>query len=329
MPTEIDVSSAPEFSVVIPAFNEASSIPELVKRIDAVFTGGFSERRSYEIIVVDDGSKDDTRDVVREYGKKYHTLRIIVLRRNVGKSMALMTGFLKSRGKFVVTLDADLQDCPEDIPGLVEKIEEGYDLVSGKRSKRQDSLIRRIGSFFYNYTVRKLTGLEINDLNCGFKIYRREVVEALAIYGQFHRYIPLIAFQAGFKVTEAPVQNMPRKHGTSKFSTFRYQGLFDLMSIIFTYRYNLSPLHFFAKISAVFVFPSAVILTYLVGGYLLTLLGIVEVYIGPRPLLSLSLTMFMIGVSIFLTGFVCDFMLNHMIKHRIEDLCNMNIEEEN
>jgi glycosyltransferase involved in cell wall biosynthesis len=319
----------PRFSVIVPAYNEAASLAELCERIDAVFNDLFSTPQSYELIIINDGSTDTTRQTLGELKTKYPTLRPIHLRRNVGKSLTLMTGFLKTNGSIVFTLDADLQDCPEDIPLLVEKLDCGFDLVSGRRLKRYDTFIRRLGSRLFNKTIQRFTGLEIHDINSGFKAYRAEVAGKLTIYGQFHRYIPLLAHQAGYKVTECAVRNMPRAHGISKYPTFRPEGLFDLLSIIFMNQYNMSPLHFFAKAAAIFIIPSVLIIAYLGTGYVLALLGLWDgVLLGPRPLLSMSLTMFLIGVNIFLTGFVCDFILNHIIQNRIKDLSEMNIEAE-
>ena len=322
-------SVPPIYSVVVPAYNEAASLPELCARIDAVFAGQFENAQSYELIIISDGSTDSSRQVLSELKEKYSSLRPVHLRRNVGKSLALMTGFLKTRGSIVLTLDADLQDCPEDIPLLVDKIKSGFDLVSGRRIDRKDTWARRLGSRLFNRTSQHFTGLKIHDLNSGFKAYRAEVAQKLTIYGQFHRYIPLLAHQAGFKVTECSVRNMPRMHGSSKYPTFRHVGLMDLLSITFTHQYNMSPLHFFAKIAAIFVIPSALIIIYLILGYILSLFGLWDgVLLGPRPLLSMSLSMFLIGVNIFLTGFVCDFILSHTIQNRIKVLCDVNIEDD-
>ena len=228
----------PEYTVVIPAFNESESLPELVRRVDAAFRQGFDEPKLYEIIVVDDGSTDDTRDVLARLREEHTCLRAVILRRNAGKSMALMTGFLKSRGARVVTMDADLQDNPEDMPNLLRKLNEGFDLVSGWRQNRQDKSFRKIGSKIFNSAVAKTTGLKLHDLNCGFKLYRQEMVKALCVYGQYHRYIPLQAHLMGFRVSEEKIGNTQRKHGKSKYKAFRYQGLFDLLSILFTYKYG-------------------------------------------------------------------------------------------
>ncbi len=323
-----DSEAVPVFSAVTPAFNEVESIPELVERIDAVFSTGFSKPQSYELIIVDDGSTDGTRDLLKELSEQRSQVRPIILRRNAGKSMALMTGFLNARGRCIVTLDADLQDNPEEIPDLVAKLAEGYHLVGGCRQRRQDTAIRKLGSLVFNWTVRKAAGLDIKDLNCGFKVYRAEVIKTIAVYGQFHRYIPLLAHFAGFKVAEHPVRNSARKHGTTKYPTLRYQGLFDLLTILVIHKYNLSPLHFFAKIAALFAIPSGAVLGYFVTRHLLSAIGIGgDFLITERPLLSISLTMFLIGVNVFLTGFVCDFVLHHLIRGRIDRMSELNVEE--
>lgn len=319
----------PEFSVVIPSYNEVESLPELIERVRAVFSGGFDSPKTYEIIIVDDGSNDGTGDYLSKSTQSISELRAIILRRNVGKSMALMTGFLKSRGNYVVTLDADLQDNPEDIPAMLTKMGQGFQLVTGYRRKREDTLFRKIGSSIFNATVRKSTGLNIKDLNCGFKLYKAEVVKTISIYGQFHRYIPLLAHFAGFNVGEQFVKNSPRKYGISKYKTIRYQGIFDLFSILFIHNYNLSPLHFFAKIAAVFGVPSSLILLYFLFRHAISFVGVGTQYqIIERPLLSISLTMFLISIIILLTGFVCDFILHHSLPTQISRMSNLHIKEE-
>jgi glycosyltransferase involved in cell wall biosynthesis len=321
-------NEAPAVSVVIAALNEAESLPELIERIEAVFQSGFDGPRSFEVIVVDDGSSDGSRALLRGLAVGRPHLRPIFLRRNVGKSMALTSGFQKARGAYVVTLDADLQDNPEDIPALIEVLERGDDVIAGRREKRQDTWSRKLGSWVFNRTVRSMTGLDIQDLNCGFKAYRLEVVKSIAVYGQFHRYIPLLAYFAGFTVAECPVRNSPRKHGVSRYPTIRYRGLFDLFTILFVHKYDLSPLHFFAKIAAIFLIPSTLILGYFIGRHVLSMIGIGgEFLITERPLLSISLSMFLIGTNIFLTGFVCDFVLYHLIQGRIHRMSDLNIEE--
>ncbi|MDA1133290.1 MAG: glycosyltransferase family 2 protein, partial [Proteobacteria bacterium] len=280
----------------------------MVGRVDEVFRGGFGRNVEHEIIVVDDGSADDTQSVLVRLCSQYPQLRAVVLRRNSGKSMALMAGFALARGNVIVTLDADLQDNPEDIPALAESLATGFDLVIGRRQKRKDTLIRKLGSRLFNWAVRRAAGVSVRDMNSGFKIYKAEVIRNIAVYGQFHRFIPLLAHSYGFKIGECPVRNSPRRYGSSKFTTLRYQGLVDLLSLLFIHNYHLSPLHFFAKMSAVFVVPSASILMYFILRHVLAAIGIGGPYmITERPLLSISLTMFLIGINVLLTGFVCDF----------------------
>lgn len=311
-------------SVIVPAFNEAESLSELLPRLDAVLTAV-----PHEIIIVDDGSTDGTADFLRQAVKDNAGLRIFILRRNLGKSMALAVGFENARNPIVVTLDADLQDRPEDIPALVQKLNEGYDLVSGQRGRRHDGLLRKFVSWLFNRVVSRLTGLEFKDLNCGLKAYRSEVVKTVPVYGQFHRYIPLLAHMAGFKVTEQAVTNEPRKYGVSKYKTFRYEGIWDLFSILFTYNYKFRPLHFFAKIALLFLIPSTLILLYLVGGYFYWLFGgsLEQPSLFARPMLSMSLTMFVVGTIVFVSGFICDFILHHVISGNLSHVSRMSVRE--
>jgi len=311
-------------SVIVPAFNEAESLLELLPRLDAVFSAV-----AHEIIIVDDGSTDGTADFLRTAAKDIAVLRIFILRRNLGKSMALAVGFENARHPVVVTLDADLQDRPEDIPALLQKLDEGYDLVSGQRGQRHDGFLRKLVSWIFNRVVSRLTGLKFKDLNCGLKAYRSEVTKTVPVYGQFHRYIPLLAHMAGFKVTETPVTNEPRLYGESKYKTFRYEGIWDLFSILFTYNYKFRPLHFFAKIALVFLVPSTVILLYMVGDFFYWLLtgSLDQPSLFSRPLLSMSLTMFVVGAIIFVSGFICDFILHHVISGNLGHVSRMSVRE--
>ncbi len=311
-------------SVIVPAFNEAESLSELLPRLDAVLGSV-----PHEIIIIDDGSTDGTADFLRAAAKDNAVLRIFILRRNLGKSMALAVGFENARHPIVVTLDADLQDRPEDIPSLVKKLDEGYDLVSGQRSQRHDGFLRKFVSWVFNRVVSRLTGLKFKDLNCGLKAYRAEVVKTVPVYGQFHRYIPLLAHMAGFKVTEAPVTNEPRLYGESKYKTFRYEGIWDLFSILFTYNYKLRPLHFFAKIALLFLIPSSLILMYLLGDYFYWLFGggQEQPSLFSRPMLSMSLTMFVVGTIVFVSGFICDFILHHVVSGNLSHVSRMSVRE--
>jgi glycosyltransferase involved in cell wall biosynthesis len=311
------------YSILVPIYCEASSIAELCGRIADVFAS-MGKADDFEIVFVDDGSTDDTAAVLRRITTERRYVRAVTLRRNCGKSLALSAGLRYVRGKVIITMDGDLQDNPEDIPAMLVVLDRGNDLVNGWRVKRQDTFIRKIGSRVYNATVKCVSGLRLHDMNCGMKAYRSDVVRALSLYGQYHRYIPLQAHLAGFKVTETPVSNSPRKFGSSKFRTFRYEGLFDLISLVFLHRYGLRPMHFFGKISLAIVIPSALILVYLVLEQARYWLGIGEPVLN-RPLLAFSLTSFLLGVLIFTTGFVCDFILHHQIQSRMNNIIGLNL----
>lgn len=311
-------------SVIVPAFNEAESLAELLPRLDRVFADV-----PHEIIVVDDGSDDGTEKFLRDAVKENPSLKTKILRRNLGKSMALAVGFESAQYPTVITLDADLQDRPEDIPALIEKLDQNFDLVSGQRDQRHDGFLRKFVSWLFNRVVSRLTGLKFKDLNCGLKAYRSEVVKTVPVYGQFHRYIPLLAHMAGFKVTEVAVTNEPRKYGESKYTTFRYGGIWDLFSILFTCNYKFRPLHFFAQLSLLFLIPSSLILMYLVAGYFYWLFSgsLGQPDLIPRPLLSLSLTMFVLGAIIFVSGFICDFVLHHVVSGNIGHISKTRVRE--
>lgn len=315
-------------SVVVPVFNEKESIEELIERIVATMAKTEYTNR-FEILFVDDGSTDGSRAEITRMSQKYPFVRVASLRTNFGKSMALMTGFLHAEGEFIITMDADLQDNPEDIPLLLKTLNDGqYDLVSGWREKRSDTKSRKLGSRMYNKTIQIFSGLDIKDQNCGFKIYRKSLAERLNIYGHFHRYLPMQAHLMGYKVGEAPVTNSERKYGCSKYRTIRYEGLFDFLSVLFLVRFGYSPLHFFGIIAMMFIIPSAAILAYFVGMHILHLFTPIGSNLVDRPLLSISLTAMLTGIIILVTGFVCDFFLYHhsranrraMVDYAVKDV---------
>lgn len=312
------------FSVVVPCFNEAGSIGELASRLRSVFESAFPADR-FEIVFVNDGSTDNTERTIIALAAVEPSVGVISLRRNCGKSLALMAGFKAAQGEYIVTMDGDLQDRPEDIPGLVAKIEQGFDVVSGWRQQRQDTQSRSVGSRVFNAALRVASGLHLHDFNCGFKIYRREVLNKIVVFGQYHRFIPLIAYLAGFRVGEAPVGNDARKHGASKFVTFRYQGLFDLLSILFTHRFGLSPLHFFGTVSAFLIIPSGLLIGFFFISQIFYLLGAGEQFmVVTRPLLLLSLFSFLSGILVLLSGFICDFVLHHQIGDQIDSIIEIS-----
>jgi glycosyltransferase involved in cell wall biosynthesis len=316
------------YTVLVPIFCEAESLVELSDRVQAMFTE-LGAADDFELLFVDDGSTDGTADLIGQMATERPYVRALHFRRNFGKSLALMAGFLKSRGRVIITMDGDLQDMPEDIPALIAKLESGFDLVSGLRVDRNDTGIRKLGSRLYNTVVRRVTGLELSDLNCGFKAYRQEVVKTLCIYGQYHRFIPLQAHLVGFRCGEVPVRNSARKHGQSKFRTLRWEGLFDLLSMLFTYRFGLAPLHFFGVVSVILIAPAGLIVAYLMVMQLLHWAGTGLGYmVVERPMLSMSLSSMLMGLIVFLTGFVCDFVLHHQIRSRIGAIVDMSIARE-
>ena len=315
-------------TIVIPAFNEAESVPEMVERIVQVLkVTSFAGR--FEILYVDDGSTDGTVPAIRQIARRYPFVRVASLRTNIGKAMALMVGFTKARGDVIVTMDADLQDNPEDIPELVARLEEGkLDLVCGWRQKREDTAFRRAGSWLFNRVIHRLTGLSIRDQNCGFKVYRASLARHLNVYGHFHRLIPMQAYLLGYSVGEAPVRNSERKYGQSKYRAFRYEGLFDFLSVLFAVRFGFAPLHFFGLLSLCFVVPGFAILAWLLGEHALFLINGTGQMLVERPLLSLSMTSILTGALILATGFVCDFMLYHHARSNMPAIVEFALKDD-
>jgi len=305
-----------DLSIVIPLYNEAESLPELKAWIDRALKGF-----TYETIFVDDGSTDGSWEVIQQMTKKKgkkeaslfpessENIHGIRFRRNYGKSAALYEGFAAARGDIVVTLDADLQDSPEEIPEMVRMIrEEGYDLVSGWKQHRQDNaLTKNLPSKLYNWTARKVTGIQLHDMNCGIKAYRSEVVKNIEVYGEMHRYIPYLAKNAGFdKIGEKPVHHQKRKFGVSKFGVNRFvNGLLDLMSLWFLSRFGGKPMHFFGT-SGILMFLVGFIMTIciIVGKLYHQSHGLPFRAATDQPLFYLSLLAVILGVILFLAGFV-------------------------
>jgi glycosyltransferase involved in cell wall biosynthesis len=317
-----------DYSVVIPVYCEAESVEELCNRIFKVFEA-MGGKNCFEIIFVDDGSTDSSRIVLRRLRNERPYVRTVIFRKNVGKTIALLAGFLNSKGDLVITIDGDLQDNPEDIPMMVKKIGEGYDLVSGWKHRRKDNLIRVIGSKIFNWTVSLLGGLKLHDVNCGFKIYKAKVIKNISIYGQYHRFAPLLAHFMGFKVAEVKVSHNKRKHGSSKYPVIRYEGFFDLLSILFAYRYKFSPLYFFGMLGCVFMTISMVIILLIAYGHALFVLGLGEDCIAKtRLVLPMAIAGLLSGINIFLIGFVCDFILHHTAKSEVIDLIESIVEEQ-
>jgi len=282
------------FSVVVPLYNEEESLEELHRRLTLVMQP-LSE--NFEIIFVDDGSTDNSFAVLKTLHEKDSRVKVIQFRKNFGKASALSAGFKKAQGEIIITLDADLQDLPEEIPNLLKKIETGCDLVSGWKVKRKDPVVRKVASRLFNYVTSFYTGVNLHDFNCGLKCYRREVIEELDLYGELHRYIPAIANWKGFNVGEVKVGHHPRMHGKSKFGSERYlRGLFDLLTVIMLTKYPEKPLHFFGLLGTILSFSGLAINVYL---------GIVRLtgkWIGNRPLLLLGILLLILGVQFIFFG---------------------------
>ncbi|HET9233675.1 MAG TPA: glycosyltransferase family 2 protein [Candidatus Eisenbacteria bacterium] len=235
-----------DVSVVVPAYNEAESLPELVTRVRDVLSGRV---HSWEMLVVDDGSTDATRDVLRSLAAQTPELRYRSFRRNYGKSAALAVGFESARGDRIITMDADLQDDPAEIPALLDALDQGWDLVSGWKRVRHDPMTKTVPSRLFNRVTSAVSGIRLHDFNCGLKAYRGEVAHDLPVYGELHRFLPAVAHWRGYRVTEIPVRHHPRRHGTSKFGSSRFvNGFLDLLTVTFVHSGRQSPLHVFGRI---------------------------------------------------------------------------------
>ena len=314
-----------DISIVISLFNEEESLPELISWIETVMS---KEKFSHEIIMVDDGSRDKSWEVIKTLSAANPAIRGIRFRRNYGKSAALYHGFAAAEGRVVVTMDADLQDSPEEIPEMYRMVvEEGYDIVSGWKKKRHDNkLTKNLPSKLYNWTARKITGIKLHDMNCGLKAYRNEVVKDIEVYGEMHRYIPYLAKNAGYdKITEKPVQHQKRKYGVSKFGLSRFvNGFLDLISLWFLSRFGKKPMHFFGFTG---------ILMFLIGGIMASWVIIEKLIqqsnnlayrpVTEQPLFYIALVAVIIGFQMFLTGF-----LGELVSRNSQERNKYNIKEE-
>ncbi len=288
----------PYISVVIPVLNEAESIPVLHEEIHDVLK---ALGRPFEVIYIDDGSTDRTPSVLRTLHANDPTLRVIEFRKNFGKSAALSAGFDAARGEVIVTMDGDLQDVPAEIPKLLQQLDEDTDLVSGWKYPRNDPFSKRIPSGVFNAVVRRLTGMTIHDFNCGFKVYRAEVTHEIPLYGELHRYIPVLAHNRGFRVAEAKVRHRSRRYGHSKFGGTRFaRGFFDLITVLFLTQYTLRPLHFFGWFGV-----STFMLGLLINSYL-AVLWFLGQPIGTRPLLTLGVLLMNIGGQFLVFGLLAE-----------------------
>lgn len=292
-----------DISVVVPLYNEEESLPELVAWIDRVMK---ENQFSYEVVMIDDGSRDTSWEVIQGLEKQFPTVRGIRFQRNYGKSAALHVGFQAVEGEVVITMDADMQDSPDEVPHLYKMItEEGFDLVSGYKQKRYDPISKTIPSKFFNRITRMVSGIHnLHDFNCGLKAYRQEVVKNIEVYGEMHRYIPLLAKWAGFlKIGERVVEHRARKYGTTKFGLNRFiNGFLDLISIVFTHKYLKQPMHFFGTWGVVFTFLGFGVLTYLTVLKLFWGMGM-----SPRlPALMFGTIALLFGMILFSTGLLAE-----------------------
>ena len=314
-----------DISVIIPAYNECESLPELSAWIARVMQEhGFS----YEVLFVDDGSTDGTWKVIQGLASEDSRIHGICFRRNYGKSAALYCGFARAQGEVVFTMDADLQDSPDEIPEMYRMVmEEGYDLVSGWKQQRKDNaLTKNLPSKLYNATARRITGIKLHDMNCGLKAYRKEVVKSIEVYGEMHRYIPYLAKNAGYtNIAEKPVHHEKRKYGKSKFGVERFiNGFLDLQTLWFLTRFGKDPMHFFGYSGLLMFFVGFVMTVWIIAAKLIhQAQGLKFRAVTDQPLFYLALVTVILGVVLFLAGF-----LGEMIARSSSDRNRYNIKDE-
>ena len=314
-----------DISVIVPLYNEAESLPELHAWIKCVMD---EHKFSYEILFINDGSTDDSWKVIEDLHTRFPEVKGIKFRRNYGKSPALYCGFDRAEGNVVITMDADLQDSPDEIPELYRMItEEGYDLVSGYKQKRYDPLSKTLPTKLFNATARKVSGIKnLHDFNCGLKAYRQEVVKNIEVYGEMHRYIPYLAKNAGFnKIGEKVVQHQARKYGTTKFGLNRFvNGYLDLISLWFLSKFGVKPMHFFGLWGSVMFFICLLCIIFIGGNKLYSLAnGIPARLVTESPYFYLALVGMLLGTQMFLTGF-----LGELISRNSQERNNYKIEKE-
>ncbi len=311
-----------DISLIIPLYNEEESLPELVAEINSVM---LENKFSWEALLIDDGSSDDSWIIIESLKKQYPQIKGISFRRNYGKSAALNVGFERCNGDVVITMDADLQDNPGEIPELYNMImKEGFDLVSGWKKKRYDPLSKTIPTKLYNWATRKMTGIKLHDFNCGLKAYRKKVVKSIEVYGEMHRYIPVMAKWAGFKkIGEKVVQHRKRKFGHTKFGLERFvNGFLDLISILFVTRFGRKPMHLFGLIGTLMFMAGLAIAAYLAYAKFF----MYEYRMTERPLFYFGLLAMIIGTQLFLAGFIGE-MVSRSSADRNKYLIDQTTEE--
>ncbi len=310
-------SDRPDVSVVVPLYDEEASLPELAAQIREVCE---EEDLRFEVWLIDDGSRDGSWQVIEALHEQDPRFAGVRLRRNYGKSAALSLGFERAAGTYVVTMDADLQDDPAEIPGLVSKLEEGYDLVSGWKKTRRDPLSKRVPSKFFNAVTRAISGIPLHDFNCGLKAYHRDVVKSVKVYGELHRYIPLLARWEGYdRISELVVRHRARRYGESKFGLDRFiKGFLDLISVVFLTRFAARPMHFFGTFGT---------LAFVAGLVVSLWISVDKIVfgnpIGDRPLLLLGVLMIVVGVQMFTTGLLGEM----IIRRKMERTASYHVTE--
>ena len=313
-----------DISVLIPLFNEEESLPELCSWIKKVM---LENNYSYEVLLLDDGSKDNSWSVIENLSLENKSIKGVKFRRNYGKSAALNIGFQRAIGNVVITMDADLQDSPDEIPGLYDKIiKDNYDLVSGWKQKRYDPISKTLPTKLFNWAARKASGIYLHDFNCGLKSYKNTVVKSIEVHGEMHRYIPVIAKWAGFaNITEQVVEHQSRKYGETKFGLERFvNGFLDLMTITFVTRFGKKPMHLFGVVGTIMFIIGFILFGSIVGSKLYALLNSISAKnIAEMSSFYIALTSMIIGVQLFLAGFVSE-----LISRNSNDRNNYHIEKE-
>ncbi len=296
-----------EISVVIPLFNEEGSLTELHKTLSEVL---YKLNYSYELLFIDDGSTDSSNDIIKDLRNSDPHIRLLTFRRNRGKSAALSVGFKASCGKYVVTMDADLQDDPKEIPNLIHELNNGYDLVTGWKRTRHDPLNKVIPSRIFNTVTSFVSGIKLHDFNCGLKGYRSEVIKEIKVYGERHRFLPVLAHMHGFKISEIPVKHHPRIHGQTKYGAYRFiAGFLDLITLLFKMKFLSKPMHLFGSLGMIGLIVGVSIVLYLSIGWFM------GHWIGNRPLLLYGILAIITGVQLFTLGLLGEM----IVENRIEE----------
>ena len=307
-------------SVVVPVHDEERTIALLYEELQAALE---PLDQPWETVFVDDGSTDGSFSALTRLHNARDNVRVVRLRRNFGKAAALAAGFANAQGEIVVTIDADLQDDPAEIPRLLAKLDEGFDLVSGWKTHRRDPLSRRVPSRIFNWVTGRVSGLRLHDLNCGLKAYRADVLQGLRLYGELHRFIPVLAYYRGYRIAELPVNHRPREHGRSRYGVERYvRGFLDLLTVSFIGRYRHRPLHLFGGLGLILGFLGFIVLAYL------TALKLDGHAIGQRPLLILGVLLVVVGLQFFSLGLISELITSqHEELAAIRERTELHVDE--